>query len=307
MSSELRIQEKSVAHFFVRVAVPDKTRYARRMARLKSFWRAALCSVTVAVGPVRATAQDTLRYEFTSRQTRATDTSDVAVRFAISRDNAGRQVVSLTSATVRSANQPAASVTLTDACRAEFGGDPGQLGRVVMIDGIDPHRVVPSCVPESLFGAVTDILAVFLIQHPRFGVQRLRVAGDTAHFIGFVTSWSRAQPEVKVRVAAASGTTSLVTVAGDTSTLRWRPTPMDVTIARRISPQQVALLKGVEYFEVGVTLVHGVVQHARTLTDELDLAMALVPAAQLPDPESVNIAPPGIPVRILRSFEVKRY
>ena len=281
------------------------------MARLKSFWRAVLCGLVAATAtiPASAAAQrpDTSHYEFTSRQARGADTSDVIARFTVHTNAAGQRVVVIASATARSANQPAAPVALTEACRTEFGGAAAALGRIVMVEGIDPHRVVPACVSESLFGAVTDILAVLLIQHPRFGAQRLRSPGDTAHFTGFTTSWSRAEPEVKVRVAAASGTTSLVTVAGDTTTLRWRPTPMDVTIARRISPQQVALLKGVEHFEVAVTLVRGEVQHARTLVDELDLSMALVQTAQLPEMDSVRIVPPAIPIRIVRSFEVKRY
>lgn len=206
----------------------------------------------------------------------------------------------------RAGSTPAtlSDIALDPACAREFGGDVAVLGRVIIREGIDPHASVPSCVPENLFGAVTDLIAILLVQSPRFSIDSLRAAGDSARFTGFEAHWSRPDPEMRASVVAGGGTTRLVRLSTDEAVVHWRPDPMQVTIVRRVAPGRVLVMRGQEHFalELRLNTRQGAIRSAHAVEDWLDMRAWLLESDTLPG-EMAALPGDGQPLVIRRTIE----
>ncbi len=280
-------------------------------------WLIVACALVAHFGP--SVAQDAapapldLRrppgertYLFTSRQQSPAGTSAmrVLVRVITRRDSAERVV--LVEASERAGSGAARPFELDAACRAAMGGDSATLG-VMTLDQRSPDvsALVPACVPESLFGAATDIMAVLLIQLPgRFGVESLHQPGDSAPVPAFETTWSRPPHTLAARIRARSGWSHLTRVGDGLVVVVWDPGVFELTLLRQITPGTKGLMYGSESMAVEVTIeaATGALVSARSLRDTLSLTLWMPhEGGALPEAQDLP-ARAGMPVAMSRTI-----
>jgi hypothetical protein len=153
---------------------------------------------------------------------------------------------------------------------------------------------------------VTDLIATLLVRHPQFGIDRLRTVGDSVRFRGFATEWSRRTPTMHARVMAPGGEIRVAALTSERAVVRWRPDPMEVSIARRTAPGRGLVLHGYERFDLEVTIDPGTGEllGARAIEDVLDVRMWRVEGETLP-PLTPPQAP-GTPLLIRRTLQLER-
>jgi len=105
------------------------------------------------------------------------------------------------------------------ACRAAMHAGPGEVARVPLLPantGLEA-AFLPTCAPQELFLALTDILNVALIQSPHFGIEALSAVGDSRRFAGFDTHFARGSlaadsstPGGTIRFVEATGTRATI-------------------------------------------------------------------------------------------------
>lgn len=246
-------------------------------------------------------------YRFTSTEEGAGARQRMEVDVHV-QTNPGQPEV-LTLLDVRTAEDSAATMRMEmpAQCVREFGGGGGTIGRIEVSPDIDAIAAVPQCVPENLFGAVTDLISILLVQTPTFGIDSLDVAGDTARFSGFETGWSREQPQLEALAAAPGGTISLMDRSERRAVVHWTPDSMDLAIARRISDEQAVLMRGHETFSLELVIDpgDGSLISARALEDRLNLRMWMIQGSALPALSS-EPAIPGTPLVIRRTLSFER-
>ena len=247
------------------------------------------------------------RYTFVSTEERPDGRNRLEVDVELQGRRDAPEILTITGIRAGPSETAATPVALTNECSAEFGGGNGALGRVVMAANIDPHAAVPQCVPEHVFGGVTDLIAILLVQTPAFSIGALANPGDSARFAGFETGWTRANPEVRARVAAPGGTIRLVERTPTRGVVRWKPDSMAIAIARRLAPGQALLLRGHEHFELELVIDPrtGALHRATAVEDRLNLHMWMLQSAELPELDELP-KQPGMPLVLLRTLSLER-
>ena len=216
-------------------------------------------------------------YEFISHQESGPSRTGVKLRLTLVTNADGSEVARLTRYESSVGDGSWTPGVIQSDCLARMKTD----GVAIAVLSITPppHEItslIPSCVPEDLFGAATDVLPLLMIQQqPRFRASELAVAGDRLRFGGYVTSWQRPPTTLDARIVADSGVVRLDSVSGNHAVVVWDTSPMDVAIVRQLTPSMRALLVGHEWFVARVDLDPrtGELLEARTLVDSLVLGM----------------------------------
>jgi len=280
--------------------------------------REALPALVLAIGacapasgitsaPVPARPLGARRYEFTSSQTTASGTHRTRLVFRLT-SAAGpveyATVLSYENADATAAFAPASlSPACADAMRTPDGG-------LLRFDITPPPRnlssIVPSCAPEDLWGAASDILPLFMIQaQPQFRARELRRPGDVLRFRGYDTRWRIPPTLLDQRIVADSGTIQLESMTDASSVVAWDTSPMRVSAVRRLPTGQNALLEGHEWFAARLRLNRrtGDLIAATTEADSLRLHMRIGYSADTV-PASANDTS-GMLVRVTRRLELR--
>ncbi len=174
---------------------------------------------------------------------------------------------------------------------------------------LDLDRTVPPCVPEPLFGALTDLLNILLVQvDDAFGVAPLRRPGGSARFEPFSVSWHRPPALIAANVSCPGGTTTLISLTEEAAIIRWTPEPMRVTMIRS-APGSVArmLMAGEEIFELELTINPrtGELKSAKSTRDDISMTLWMpFDGEELPDAEELPAAP-GMPITLRREVSLR--
>jgi hypothetical protein len=136
-----------------------------------------------------------------------------------------------------------------------------------------------------VFFPLTDILNVAVIATSnRFGVEKLKKAGDTAAYPAFTAHFDRA--DETLTETAHGGEVKLVSLDKRTAVIDWSPAPADLDLTEHPAPAQTVNLKGTEHwaFRLEFDARTGALLRARTTYDDLDLKVKLdgVPADKAP-------------------------
>lgn len=200
-------------------------------------------------------------------------------------------------------------------CRLACGGDAaegGVLGRFpvgpMLQDGA-VSALVPSCVPEPVFGAITDILTFLSVQSPGFGADALRAVGNAHRFGAFSATWSRPPLTHAARIDAPGGTLTLTELRADEAVLLWEPDPMHLAIVREVQAAGGrVLLVGTEVLAVEVRCDPrtGALLGGRAVRDDLHLRL-FAPWSGSAAPTAAD-APEtgGMPLAIHRRLTLER-
>lgn len=182
---------------------------------------------------------------------------------------------------------------------------PGVLARLPLRPPIDLDAV-PLCVPEPLFGGLTDALTFVLLQaDPAFGLERLVRVGDAIEWTGFATTWHRPPALLEAAVACPCGTTRLVGVADGVARYGWQPARIDLAMVRTMGGGGSRLLLAGEEqleLEIRVDTRSGRLLGGHAIRDELALTLwpafagDRVPAAEQRPREG------GLPITIRRTL-----
>ncbi len=199
----------------------------------------------------------------------------VAGTFELSRTEAGIERVTLLDVArgPRGSELPQVAIDLD--CRRAFGGDEHAVGRF----DVDGTRIgtdlVPACIPEPVFGLVTDIISVLLVQSSEFGADRLEESGDSHAFEPFSVGWQRPPTAIDARIDCDGGTLVLESITGDHAVLVWTPKPMHLAIVRTAPNGQRLMLAGTETFAIEVECDprDGTLLVARSRVDRLDMRL----------------------------------
>lgn len=245
------------------------------------------------------------RYVFKSTEQSPDKLTTVALEVSVTVKEGAPDILTIERGRIGEGAAEGTPIQLSDACARQFGGREGTLGRIELVEGADPARLVPQCVPEGLFGAMTDLASILLVQHKFFGITTLKAAGDSSRFPPFNTEWSRTDPAVQARVSAPGGTTRLATLEPTRAVIEWRPDPMEVVIARRVAPSMAVLLRGHERFALELTIDprSGALLGARSSEDRLDMQFWPMQGSDMP---SLTATPPGEgrPVILVRTLSL---
>jgi hypothetical protein len=195
--------------------------------------------------------------------------------FELSRTESGVESVTLLDVArgPRGTELPPVAIDLE--CRRAFGGDERVVGRF----DVDGTRIgtdlVPACIPEPVFGLVTDIISVLLVQSADFGAQRLRAAGDAHAFDAFSVTWQRPPTALDARIECSGGTLALESLWNDRAVLVWTPQPMHHAIVRAAATGQRLMLAGTEtcVLAAEVDPRDGTLLAARSRADHLDMRL----------------------------------
>ncbi len=245
------------------------------------------------------------RYVFTSMEQRPDKTSSIDLEVTLTVKEGALEVLTLERGRITEGGAVPAPIQLPQACAIEFGGRNGTLGRIELTEGTDPTKLVPGCVPEGLFGAVTDLVSILHIQSKFFGLTTLKAAGDSSRFPRFEVEWSRDEPAVHARIVAPGGTTKLASLEAGRAVVEWRPDPMDLAIARRVAPQMTVVMRGQEHFALEATIDPrtGALVSARSVEDRLDMRFWPVQGADMPS-LATTPAGPGQPITLTRTISL---
>ena len=204
------------------------------------------------------------------------------------------------------ASEPA-PVAIDSTCRRLAGADGGEFARISITPPAPIDRLLPVCMPEDLFGAATDLLAIFMIQQqPRFRARELTGPGASLPFPGYEATWTRPPAVIMARITSDSGRITVESVDANLARIHWNSSPMTVRILRDITPGTRALLYGTEWFAIRLDVDRrsGELQRATTTVDSLSLAMfSPFSGDRIPD---VPPAGRGFPVTIQRSLSLVR-
>ncbi len=182
--------------------------------------------------------------------------------------------------------------TVNAECKKALHGGGRTLARVTL-SPISPEAAkslgepfMATCAPAAYFFPIADIVNVSLIQtSPRFHLSDLALPGASARFEGFDTKLDRLG--ISMVASSPGGEIKLSALTEHTATVDWSPDPMQLTIvhhAEQGSPE--VTLSGVERyaFRLEIDARSGVLRHAATITDNLDLVVSMpgLPADKAP-------------------------
>ena len=166
-----------------------------------------------------------------------------------------------------------------EACRRTFAAPKGSLGQVrVVPPQEDVNDLAPHCIPEPLFGAMTDIASFAAIAFaPSFRSADLRTVGQKLPLEPFRTSWRRPPSLVEAKLASAGGFIRLQSLGSGKKTVVWTPGEMTISMKRDIGGGRIAIFRGTEKIELEVDIdrASGRLLSGRSLKDELDLEMTM--------------------------------
>ncbi len=182
------------------------------------------------------------------------------------------------------------TVTVADDCRAKMHAPPGALARArlwPLAEGAATglgSQFLDVCAPAGVFFPFTDILNVAVITvSGRFGADKLKKTGDTAHYDGFTATYDRNGEGLKE--VTHGGTVKLVALDGRRTVIDWAPEPADLDLDEHAQGQPIHL-HGTEHyaFELELDRRTGALIRAHTTYDDLDLLvqMAGLPADKAP-------------------------
>jgi hypothetical protein len=279
-----------------------------RISRIAPLLVVALCACATTTTRAQWQRPDgTARYRFTSTEEGAGGVNRLEVGVELRTASGEPETIMLTDASTARAGGASNPVELSPECIAEFGGDARALGRIALTIATQPHDAAPPCIPEELFGAVTDLITIFLVQTPAFPVDSHAQTGDSVRFAGFETDWQRQAPELNARVVATGGTMRLLERSETQARIRWLPDSMALSIARRIGPEQAILMRGWETFglELRIDPRSGALLGAHALEDRLNMRMWMISGRVLP-PLAPDPSAPGAPLVIRRTLALER-
>jgi hypothetical protein len=179
------------------------------------------------------------------------------------------------------------AVTTTADCRAKMHGSQQALARAKLwplpngaASGLGAS-FLDTCAPSGVFFPLTDILNVAVIAvSGRFGVDKLRKVGDTAHYDGFTATYDRNGEALKE--VTHGGMVKLAELDAKHTVIDWAPDPADLDLDDHTPQGQLVHLKGTEHYAFRLELGRrsGALVRARTTYDDLDMTVHM---AGLPD------------------------
>lgn len=189
------------------------------------------------------------------------------------------------------------------------GPAPGVLARLPLRPPIDLDAAVAACVPEPLFGGLTDALTFVLVQaDPAFGVERLREVGDEVGWPAFTAAWHRPPQLLEAVVTCPGGTTRLEAVEGGVARYRWRPQPIDLAMVRTMGADGPRmLLAGHERLEIEIRVDArtGRLLGGRAIRDELELTLWPGFAGERVPEADQRPRDGGLPIAIRRTLQLE--
>ncbi|MBL8510401.1 MAG: hypothetical protein JNM52_02040 [Betaproteobacteria bacterium] len=119
----------------------------------------------------------------------------------------------------------------------------------------DIFAAIPACVPEPVFGAITDLFSFLQVRDAARNVASLQAAGDQGEVAGFTVNWSRPPDMLAARVTARAVKLSTQPLPNGAIGIRWEPQDMTLDMLRK-SPQGGVnlLIRGREDFALGVEI-----------------------------------------------------
>jgi hypothetical protein len=138
------------------------------------------------------------------------------------------------------------------------------------------NEFLDTCAPPGVFFPLTDIVNVAIIPvSGRFGVERLKRVGDSAHYEGFTATFDRAGEGLKE--TTHGGEVRLVSMSARAATVDWAPALADLDLHDRGPNGEPLFLQGTEHwaFRLELDRRSGALIRAHTTYDDLDLTIRL--------------------------------